>query len=87
MPHNLVIDISILKSFQDTISVKDIKAPSKVTIITSGDEMIAKVQAPRDVEAELTPVVEDVSKVEGAAEDKPEAAAAEGEGKTKPDKA
>jgi hypothetical protein len=36
--------------------------------------LVVKVQPPRDVEAELSaPVVEDISAVVGAAEDKPEA--------------
>ena len=89
LPHSLTVDISSLQTFQDAILVKNLKAPAKVTIITGADEMVAKIQPPRDVEAELsTPVVEDVSKVEGAAEDKP---AAEGEAKEaaaeKPEKA
>jgi hypothetical protein len=69
LPHSLIVDISSLNTFQDTVLVKNIKAPAKVTVITPGDDVVAKVQPPRDVEAELAvPVVEDVSKVEGAAE-------------------
>ncbi len=74
LPHNIVVSLEGLKTLQDSIHVKDLNLPAKVKILTPADEMIAKVQPPRDVEAELaTPVVEDVSKVEGAAEDKPEA--------------
>jgi hypothetical protein len=58
--------------------VKDLKVPAKVTITSDGEELVAKVQPPRDVEAELAEApVEDISKVEGAAETKPEEAAAE----------
>lgn len=72
LPHNIEVDVTVLKTLQDEIFVKDLKVPAKVTVITLGDELIIKVQPPRDVEAELAePVVEDVSKVEGAAEDKP----------------
>lgn len=79
LPHNIVVNLEPLETLQDSVHVKNLIAPAKVKILTSGDEMIVKVQPPREVEAELTaPVVEDVSKVEGAAEDKP---VAEGEAK------
>jgi large subunit ribosomal protein L25 len=83
LPHNIEVDISKLETFADSIHVKDLKVPAKVQILSNPEEIVAKVQAPRDVEAELsTPVVEDISKVEGAAEDKP-VAAKEGEKKEK----
>ena len=76
LPHNIEVSLDSLKTLTDEIHVKALKVSSKVQILTNGDELVAKVQPPRDVEAELaTPVVEDVSKVEGAAEIKPEAAA------------
>ena len=82
LPHNIEVSLEGLKTLTDSVHVKDLKVGSKVQILTNGEEMIAKVQPPRDVEAELaTPVVEDVSKVEGAAEVKPEAAAGEAEKK------
>jgi large subunit ribosomal protein L25 len=87
LPHNIEVDISKLENFTDSIQVKDLKVNSKVTILANPEEVIAKVQPPRDVEAELVPVVEDISKVEGAAEDKP--VATEGdkkETKTEPKK-
>jgi len=74
LPHNIEVDISALNTFQDTIHVKDLNVSDKVKILAEESETVAKVSPPRDVEAELaTPVVEDVSKVEGAAEVKPEA--------------
>jgi large subunit ribosomal protein L25 len=79
LPHNILVSLDGLQTLQDTIHVKNLSVPAKVKIITPAEELVIKVQPPRDVEAELaTPVVEDVSKVEGAAEDKP---AAEGEAK------
>jgi len=79
LPHNILVSLDGLQTLQDTIHVKNLAVPAKVKIITPAEELVIKVQPPRDVEAELsTPVVEDVSKVEGAAEDKP---AAEGEAK------
>ncbi len=72
LPHNIEVDITPLKTLDDNILVKDLKVSSKVTILTPHEELVVKVQPPRDVEAELSaPVVEDVSAVEGAAEDKP----------------
>lgn len=77
LPHSFEVDISVLKVINDAIHVKDLKVSDKVQIMTDGEEVVAKISAPRDVEAELAePIVEDVSTVEGAAEDKP---VAEGE--------
>lgn len=74
LPHNLVVDIASLATFEDVITVKDIALPKGVAMLTDPEETVAKIQPPRDVEAELsTPVVEDVTKVEGVV--KPEAGA------------
>jgi large subunit ribosomal protein L25 len=85
LPHSIQVNIASLDVFGKSILVKDLVAPAKVKILTNGDETIAKVQPPRDVEAELAPVVEDVSKVEGAAENKP-VEGAEGEKKSEGEK-
>ena len=80
LPHNIPVDLSGLVNLTDSIHIKDLKVSDKVKILAPADEMVAKVQPPRDVDAELAaPVVEDISKVEGAAEDKPPV---EGEAKT-----
>jgi len=76
LPHSIQVDISGLNQFNDSVHIKDLKISDKVKLQATPDEVVAKVAAPRDVEAELAqPVVEDVSQVEGAAEVKPEAAA------------
>lgn len=78
LPHQLEIDISSLNTFDDSIHIKDIKAGNKVEIIGDPEETVVKAMPPRDVEAELAePVVEDVSKVEGAAETPKEEASEE----------
>lgn len=78
LPHNIPVDISSLNTFQDAIHVRDLKVDPKVQVLTDADAVVVKVDEPRDVEAELAvPVVEDVSKVEGAAEAKPEEAEGE----------
>jgi len=86
LPHNVEVKLETLKTLQDAIHVKDLVLPAKVKMLTDAAELVIKVQPPRDVEAELAPTVEDISTVEGAAEDKP---VAEGEGdkeKAKPTK-
>ena len=74
LPHNIEVDISVLDKVDASIHVRDLKIDGKVEVLTDLDEVVAKINAPRDVEAELAqPIVEDVSQVEGAAENKPEA--------------
>lgn len=70
LPHVIEVDISGLKSFDDSITIKDLKVSDKVTINAEAEELVAKVQPPRDVEAELAEPVGDVdvSQVEGVAE-------------------
>jgi large subunit ribosomal protein L25 len=76
LPHEIQVDISVLNSFSDSILVKDLKVPANVTVTNDAEETVAKVNAPRVVEAELSaPVVEDVSAVEVEKKEKP----AEGE--------
>lgn len=65
LPHNFIIDISPLTTFESQILVKDIKAPNGVTILDSGDEVIALVSAPREEkEEEAAPL--DLSQIEVA---------------------
>ena len=59
LPHNVVVDISSLKTFADSIYVKDLKFGDKVKVLSSEEEVVAKVQPPRDVEKELAPAVTD----------------------------
>lgn len=85
LPHNLEVDISVLNTFADTIHVRDIKLPTRVETVTDPEETVAKIQEPRDVEAELAaPVEENVEAVIEASTEKPaegEEPAAEGEEK------
>jgi large subunit ribosomal protein L25 len=76
LPHAIEVDISILDNFEKAVYVRDLKVSDKVQIITSADDMVTNVAAPRS-EAELAslsekPMVEDVTQVEGLV--KPEAA-------------
>lgn len=63
LPHKIEVDISNLNTFDDAIHVKDLKVSSKVRVLTSGEETVAKVQPPRNVEAELTSTVSEADKV------------------------
>ncbi|KKP94809.1 MAG: 50S ribosomal protein L25 [Candidatus Moranbacteria bacterium GW2011_GWD2_36_12] len=68
LPEKYVIDISSLVTFDDVISVKDLKISDKVEILLDSETVIALVAAPRTEEslADLnTKVEEDVSKVAG----------------------
>ncbi|EKE19650.1 MAG: hypothetical protein ACD_8C00125G0005 [uncultured bacterium] len=68
LPEKYEIDISSLATFDDVISVKDLKISDKVEILLDGETVIALVSAPRSEESlsELdSKVEEDVSKVAG----------------------
>lgn len=73
--HEIAIDVSILKTFDDVIRVSDVVAPEGVEIRTDMDVAVASVQPPRS-EAELASLDEavevDVSKVEVTTEKKEE---------------
>lgn len=53
LPSGFEVDISKLKTFDDILTVADIPRSDKVEIKADPEEPIAKVQEPRDVEAEL----------------------------------
>ncbi len=76
LPHNIEVSLEPLKTLTDSIHVKDIKIPAKVKVLTTAEEMVAKIQPPRDVEAELAaPVTDEKAAVEAAvaASEKPKA--------------
>lgn len=79
LPHSFVIDLSVLRTFENHIQIKDMKIPAGVEILTDPETAIALVEAPR-TEAEMAALDEkvetDVTKVEGVVK---EAAPAEGE--------
>jgi large subunit ribosomal protein L25 len=72
LPHQFDVDISVLKSFDDQITVKDLKVSDKVEIKADPDEVVATVQPPRDVEAELAPDVDEAAAVAAAVGPEPE---------------
>ena len=44
--HSIDVDVSILKNFEDMITVKDLKVPEGIEILENADEVIVKVEAP-----------------------------------------
>lgn len=81
LPPHFEVDISKLKTFEDVITVADIQVSDKVQILAEAEEVVAKVQAPRDVEAELTAEVDEAAAVAAAVGPEPETGSAEGDDK------
>ena len=64
LPQSIEYSVALIVDFDTTIHVRDLVVPSDVTLLTDGDEIIAKVQPPRVEEA---PVVAAVAAAEGEA--------------------
>jgi len=70
LPQSIHYSIDSLRTFDDAIHVRDLAIPSDATLLTDGDEIVAKVLPPR-VEEEPEPVVAEAAEgeaAEGAAE-------------------
>lgn len=65
LPQSIEYPVESLIDFDTAIYVRDLVIPADVTLVSDGDEIIAKVQAPRVEEA---PVVAEVEIGEGAPE-------------------
>jgi len=50
LPHEIEVDISVLKTFDDNIYIKNLKLPEKVEIKANPDDVIASVIPPRTQE-------------------------------------
>lgn len=77
LPQSIEYSVASLTDFDTTIHVRDLIVPSDVSLLTDGDEIVAKVQPPR-VEEEPIVVAEAEAAVAEAAEGAEEAAGAEG---------
>ena len=81
--HEIKVDLSSLKNFEDSIHVSDINVPEGITILNAPEDVIALVQPPRtekELEELETPAEETKPEgEEGEGEDK----SAEGEGEDK----
>ena len=72
LPQFIEYSVAGIGDFDTAIHVRDLTVPSDVTLLTDGDEIIAKVQPPR---VEEEPVVAEGEGVEGEAEEGAEGAA------------
>jgi large subunit ribosomal protein L25 len=79
IPESIEVDISGLEEVDASIYVRDLVAPSGVTIMTDGDEMVVKIMAPTvepEIEEEAA-AAEGEAPAEGEAEPAAEASAEE----------
>jgi len=60
LPHEIKVDISALKTFDDLIHIKDLKVPEGVKILANPDEVVALVSPPR-TEEELAALEEEIA--------------------------
>ncbi len=73
LPHEIRVNIENLKTFEDSILIKDLKLPEGVKILRNPEEIVAKVLPPEKVEEELAkPIEEKVEEVEKVEEKKKE---------------
>ena len=71
LPETIHYDLGSLATYDDTITVADLKVPEGVTIQTDPADVIARVLEPREAEAEVAVAVE-AEVVEPVAESAPE---------------
>ena len=73
LPHEIKIEISVLKTFEDAILIKDLPLPQGVKTLKDPEETIAYVAQPEKVEEELAGEIEEkVEDVEQTKEKKNE---------------
>lgn len=58
LPGSFTVDVHGLATFDDAIHVRDVAVPEGVTVVTDGDDVLAKVLPPRVVEEEAPPAEE-----------------------------
>lgn len=58
LPHNLEVDISVLNTLEDIVKVSDIKLPTGVVAITSGEDVVASIVAQVEEKEEVAPPVD-----------------------------
>lgn len=71
LPKEIKVDLSVLKTFEDAILIKDLRVSEGVEILKNPEEIVAEVNPPEKVEEELTkPLEEKIEEVERV-EEKP----------------
>ena len=84
LPHNVIVDVSILLALDDQIHVKDLHLPKGVTVKTHEDEVIALITPIKEEVAEEAPV--DLSAIEVEKKGKKEEGEADTEAETTAEK-
>lgn len=79
--HKVEVDISSLKTFEDTIKVKDIILPSNIEVLIPVDEVVVLVRKEEEEEIEAAPTEEKPEEIE-VVKKKKEGEEGEGEGET-----
>lgn len=79
LPHNVEVDISKLKTFDDQVLAQDIKLPNGVELEENPEEVVALVSAPRDEKEEETAPI-DLSQIEVEKKGKEDSEEGEAEG-------
>jgi large subunit ribosomal protein L25 len=69
LPQSIEYSVESLVDFDATIHVRDLVIPDDVTLLTDGDEIIAKVQPPRVEEVPVVAAEEEAAEGEAAAAD------------------
>ena len=73
LPKEIKVDVSGLKTFEDDISIKDLKVAAGVEILRDAQETIVHVAPPEKIEEELEkPIEEKVEEVEKVEKEKKE---------------
>lgn len=79
LPHEIKVDISILKTFENHILVKDLQVSKDVEVLKKPEEIVAAVLPPQKVEEELAvPIEEKIEEVEKVEKPKKEEEVVEG---------
>jgi large subunit ribosomal protein L25 len=85
LPQSIEYSIESLVDFEGSIRVSDLAIPEGVTLLTDGDEVIAKVQAPRVEEAPIAAAAAEGEAVEGESAEGESAGGADGESGSDPE--
>jgi large subunit ribosomal protein L25 len=68
LPQSIEYSIESLVDFEATIRVRDLSVPAGVTLLTDGDDIVARVQPPRVEEEPVVAAEAEVAEGEGVAE-------------------
>lgn len=68
LPEKILVDISPLKEFDQSVLVKDLKVGDKVNILADPKEAVVMVQEPKEEEMEAPPAEAEVEEAEAEAE-------------------